>query len=348
MNATSRRKKMAKLGLPDCKWMKSPELDAFITSTIPKEVIKNDNVAQKTQRLWLEAASLLAAIVDKTDGDKISDAEVIQGIRNALLLLGNACQQHSLQRRKAILQHLNPQIKSLVQDADFADAPPYLFRANFGELAKERLEAAALIQKAQVKHQNFQKRHPQSLIRGGSRTFNRGSSRGRGFHAGGWNSRNNTSNNNNRGRPIETINHVCMPNLNLQKSMSCIPALSLPQGPVQHLQVFMSRLEQIDSHKESTASSDKLEYTDRGQMGSANSTRVYDRFHPDTSSVPSIPSKNNITRQSCSGDTGSARANPERGNNRDYCLLRQLCLPDIPGREKGRGATPSSYLQLST
>ena len=76
-------------------------------------------------------------------------------------------------------------------------------------------------------------------------------------------------------------------------------------------------------------------------MGPANSTRVYDRFHPDTSSVPSTPSNNDITRQLCSGNTGSARANPERGNNRDYCLIRQLCLPDIPGREKGRGAMPS-------
>ena len=112
-------------------------------------------MAQKTQRLWLEAASLLAAIVDKIEGDEISDAEVIQGIRNALLLLGNACQLHSLQRRKAILQHLNPQLKSLVQDTDFADAPPYLFGPKFGELAKERSEAAALIQKAQVKPQNF-------------------------------------------------------------------------------------------------------------------------------------------------------------------------------------------------
>ena len=27
MNATSRRKKMAKLGIPDCKWSKAPELD---------------------------------------------------------------------------------------------------------------------------------------------------------------------------------------------------------------------------------------------------------------------------------------------------------------------------------
>ena len=112
------------------------------------------------------SGSLLAAIMDKTDGDEISDAEVIQGIRNALLLLGNACQQHSLQRKKAILQHLNPQLKSLVQDADFADAPPYLFGAKFGEFAKERLEAATLIQKAQVKPQIFRSTTPKSSIPG--------------------------------------------------------------------------------------------------------------------------------------------------------------------------------------
>ena len=196
LNATSRRKKMAKLGMPDCTWTKAPELDSFIASTIPKDVVRNDNAAQKTQRLWLEASSLLAAIVDKTDGGEISEGEIIQGIRNALLLLGNASQQHSLQRRKAVLQHLNPQLKSLVQDADFAEAPPYLIGTNFGELAKERLEAAALIQKAQ-KPQNFQKRHPQKFSswgrRGGSRT-SRGPSRGRGYHSGG--SRGTSSSNN--------------------------------------------------------------------------------------------------------------------------------------------------------
>ena len=86
----------------------------------------------------------------------ISDSEIIQGIKNAILLLGNAFQLHSLQRRKTILQHLNSQLKSLVQDADFAETPPYLFGTNFGELAKERLKAAALIQKvAQKAPQNF-------------------------------------------------------------------------------------------------------------------------------------------------------------------------------------------------
>ena len=49
MNATSRRKKMAKLGIPDCKWSKAPELDKFIASTIPKDVVKAENVSHTTQ-----------------------------------------------------------------------------------------------------------------------------------------------------------------------------------------------------------------------------------------------------------------------------------------------------------
>ena len=61
-----------------------------------------------------------------------------------------------------ILQHLNPQLKSLVQDADLIYTPPSLFGAKFGEIAKEHLEAAALIQKSQPKStQGFQKHHPQ-------------------------------------------------------------------------------------------------------------------------------------------------------------------------------------------
>ena len=42
---------------------------------------------------------------------------------------------------------LNPQLKQLVKDADFKEAPPFLFGENFGTLAKERLEAAAALTK---------------------------------------------------------------------------------------------------------------------------------------------------------------------------------------------------------
>ena len=78
LNTASRKKKMVKLGMPDCRWIKSPELDSFVTSTIPKEVVRNDNTSQKTQRLWLKASSVLAAIVDRSDADKILDGEIIK------------------------------------------------------------------------------------------------------------------------------------------------------------------------------------------------------------------------------------------------------------------------------
>ena len=90
MNTPARRKKMKKLWLPDCKWSKAPELDTFIASTIPKDVIKADNTSHKTQRFWLEAAAPLSTIVDKIDAEEIEEADIIQGIRNALLLLENA------------------------------------------------------------------------------------------------------------------------------------------------------------------------------------------------------------------------------------------------------------------
>ena len=49
MNTSTRRKKMAKLGLPDCKWSKAPELNTCITSTVPNNIVKADNTSHKTQ-----------------------------------------------------------------------------------------------------------------------------------------------------------------------------------------------------------------------------------------------------------------------------------------------------------
>ena len=83
------------------------------------------------------------------------------------MLMGNSSQYHAIQQRKAILQHLNTQLKSLVKDEDFVIAAPFLFGPNFREIPKERLEAAALIQKTQHKAQpNFQKHHPRNRVTG--------------------------------------------------------------------------------------------------------------------------------------------------------------------------------------
>ena len=87
--------------------------------------------------------------------------------------------------------------------------------------------------------------------------------------------------------------NVRMHNLNVQK-MSCTPVLSLPQSPAQHLQVLMSRLDQIDCQS-LTRTVLQLEYTDTGQVGSANSARVHDRFYPDTLPILPTPTDSNIT-----------------------------------------------------
>ena len=71
LNATAKKRKISKLGLPDCKWTKSSELDAFMASNIPKEVVKNDNTEQKIQKLWPEATAPLRAVVERSESEDI-------------------------------------------------------------------------------------------------------------------------------------------------------------------------------------------------------------------------------------------------------------------------------------
>ena len=88
----------------------------------------------------------------------------IGAIQTALQLMGNANQHNSIARRNALLMQLNPQLKQLVEDVDFKEAPPFLFGKNFGTLAKERIEVAAALTKTlglDKGRQGFQKSHPQ-------------------------------------------------------------------------------------------------------------------------------------------------------------------------------------------
>ena len=42
----------------------------------------------------------------------------------AIQLLGDAAQHHSSHRRKGIMQHLNPQLQTLMKDEDFKGSQP--------------------------------------------------------------------------------------------------------------------------------------------------------------------------------------------------------------------------------
>ena len=73
-----------------------------------------------------------------------------------------------MQRHQAILQQLNPQLKSLIKDEEFADAPPYLFGECFASLAKECLEAALVLKKSastsSTPKQGFREATPKDML----------------------------------------------------------------------------------------------------------------------------------------------------------------------------------------
>ena len=156
---------MQKQRKPDSRWTKCPELEPAVASTLPNETIKAYNKAKQLYTFWLDAATpIVTAIQDIEDG-KAETAEIVKALQTALLFLGNALQHHAVQRRQAILQQLNPQLKSLIKDEDFADAYPYLFGERIVSLAKERLEAALVLKKSvstsSTAKQGFQRGHPQ-------------------------------------------------------------------------------------------------------------------------------------------------------------------------------------------
>ena len=165
MEALSRRKRVQKQGKPDSRWTRCPELDPVVASTLPKDTIKADNKAKRLHTFWLDAVAPIVAVVQDIEDGKVETTEIVKALQTALLFLGNASQHHAVQRRQAILQQLNPQLKSLIKDEDFVDAPPYLFGERFAALAKERLEAAAVLKKTVATStstkQGFQKGHPQ-------------------------------------------------------------------------------------------------------------------------------------------------------------------------------------------
>ena len=96
--------------------------------------------------------------------------EAINMIQTLIQLMGNANYHHSTERRKVLLQHLNPLLKQLVEESDFKEAPPMLFGENFGVLDKQRIEAAAALKKTLATDKGkrgFRQSHPQKNWGGG-------------------------------------------------------------------------------------------------------------------------------------------------------------------------------------
>ena len=142
-----KKAKLAKYGQPDSRWTRCPKLGSVVEGILSNEALKQDKVSYQPQQLWLEAAGLLVACLEKAHKGNLPLQEAIPMLQSSLMLMGDASQHQSAMQRKDILHHLNPQLKKLMNEDDFAGTQPFLFGEDFGVKAKEKLDAAAVLRK---------------------------------------------------------------------------------------------------------------------------------------------------------------------------------------------------------
>ena len=143
LDNSSRKSKATKFGTPYSRWIHCPKMDAVVVANVAKETERNDCATSRLQQFWLDAVAPLVMLLER-DEELQLPVEAIQMVQTSILLMGNASFCHSTERRRALLKHLNPQLKQLVEEIDFKNAAPMLFGDDFEASAKQRLEAAAL------------------------------------------------------------------------------------------------------------------------------------------------------------------------------------------------------------
>lgn len=100
----------------------------------------------------MNAAGPLVAALEKLTKKKEPDPTAItSAIQLGLHFLGNVSAQFSVKRCCKALVRLNPDLKSMAEDEDFSQAPPFLFGPGFKKKAKERTDALEYLQKAAAK-----------------------------------------------------------------------------------------------------------------------------------------------------------------------------------------------------
>jgi len=144
------------------KWTICPLLPPVIEATLPKDAVKEDKVAFRTQEMYMKVMVLLVSLRDQADREDFTLKEAIPMI---IMLLGDAVQHQSSLRRTELLKHFN-RLQSLMKDSDFKGAQPFLFGEDFDEKAKAKVEAAAALKKTisppanRSKQLGFRPSHP--------------------------------------------------------------------------------------------------------------------------------------------------------------------------------------------
>ena len=96
-----RRKRVEKVGVPDCDQVRCPKLDRVLKAVLPKDAIKADEYLSRLQQFWLDAVAPLAALLESAEAGELTPEKVVSAAQMALYMMGNAHKQTAQERRKS-------------------------------------------------------------------------------------------------------------------------------------------------------------------------------------------------------------------------------------------------------
>ena len=150
MKNERRRKVIDKLPIPACDMAHPPKLNDSVACLVPKSAKSFDKYLSKLQRFTMDGMGPIVWLWNQMQQGGVEEDCARKALQASLLLLGNASSHFNVERRKAIMKHLNADIRHLAE-AEFPDSGPYLFGEEFGKRAKATAEDIRALKGAQVK-----------------------------------------------------------------------------------------------------------------------------------------------------------------------------------------------------
>jgi len=169
MSNEDRKKRVGKVGIPDCDQIRCPKLDGVLKAVLPKDAIKADGYLSRLQQFWLDAVAPLTALLESAEAGDLTPEKAVSATQTALYLMGNAHQQMAQERRKKLILKLNPSLKFMAEDSkSFVSSAPMLFGEEFAKQATTTVDQVKAMKKLnfQSEKKSFSGYHPRSYQNG--------------------------------------------------------------------------------------------------------------------------------------------------------------------------------------
>ena len=93
LSNADRKKRVDKVGVPDCDQIRCPKLDGVLKAVLTKDAIKADGYLSRLHQLWLDAVAPLTAALESVEEGDLTPEKAVRAAQTALYLMGNAHQQ---------------------------------------------------------------------------------------------------------------------------------------------------------------------------------------------------------------------------------------------------------------